>query len=389
MENVSPSNISIYLGNNAGNMLEKEIENAKTSIIVTSPYIAYNKIDHLIEKSHQGVKVHICLAEREPLHADYTIQNILKKIIVEKIAPSSEQMSSHKHDSFNIDNKSDTYKNKKKFNRLFLFRIFLLILIPIVTYIYYLYYDYNHNISVEKISDITLADVKRINNLSKISNPLKIAGNQRVADQINDIAKKNKIPIKVLQNKEKLIVQVKNKTVATLENKGLNIKWDSNIRYLCFYFIITFILYFSSKAIQNFLYKDAKKNPIITNFNKYKHCYRYINSNIKVSYFLKKENEEYDNNTNKVDFLHAKFYVIDNKVVYLGSLNYTNNGFNNSIETTVRIEDENIAEHFTKASNSLWEHVIYHNIFKDTTYTKKSGKTVYRKSLAKIVYGRE
>lgn len=36
-------------------------------------------------------------------------------------------------------------------------------------------------------------------------------------------------------------------------------------------------------------------------------------------------------------FIHSKIYVIDRKVAYLGSLNYTNNGFTSNFETRVRI----------------------------------------------------
>lgn len=39
-------------------------------------------------------------------------------------------------------------------------------------------------------------------------------------------------------------------------------------------------------------------------------------------------------------FLHSKIYIIDDKIAYIGSLNFTYNGFHNNIETCVTITSE-------------------------------------------------
>ena len=50
------------------------------------------------------------------------------------------------------------------------------------------------------------------------------------------------------------------------------------------------------------------------------------------------------NNLNGNTFIHAKIYIIDEKIVYLGSLNFSNNGFSLSMETRIRTTDKNVSE---------------------------------------------
>lgn len=96
--------------------------------------------------------------------------------------------------------------------------------------------------------------------------------------------------------------------------------------------------------------------------------YEYVNNNISITYFLK--------NKNHTNYLHAKFYVLDEKIVYLGSLNFTNNGINHSIETTIRIEDADLAKQFSASASNLYKHISYHNVF--NYYGRKSlAKTIY------------
>ena len=48
-------------------------------------------------------------------------------------------------------------------------------------------------------------------------------------------------------------------------------------------------------------------------------------------------NFKFIRNNNLEKFIHSKIYIIDRKVAYLGSLNYTNNGFTKNFETRIRI----------------------------------------------------
>ncbi len=85
------------------------------------------------------------------------------------------------------------------------------------------------------------------------------------------------------------------------------------------------------------------------------------------------------NNFQSLDkmFIHSKIYIIDRKFAYVGSLNYTKNGFTTNFETRVRITQS------TKI-NELVEFV--HDIF-DDNYNFKAhelwflGKQVYSEEL--------
>ena len=72
-------------------------------------------------------------------------------------------------------------------------------------------------------------------------------------------------------------------------------------------------------------------------------------------------------------FIHSKIYLIDKKIAYVGSLNFTNKGFTSNFETRVRITERD-------KINELREFV--HNVFDDDINFKKHelnwlGKKVY------------
>ncbi len=75
-------------------------------------------------------------------------------------------------------------------------------------------------------------------------------------------------------------------------------------------------------------------------------------------------------------FIHSKIYVIDREIAYIGSMNYTNNGFTSNFETRVRITH----------SEKIKELVAFiHNIF-DDEYNFKSHELAF---LGKQVYSEE
>lgn len=83
-------------------------------------------------------------------------------------------------------------------------------------------------------------------------------------------------------------------------------------------------------------------------------------------------NNRYDNK-----FLHSKIYVIDRRVAYLGSLNYTKSGFTTNFESRIRITQK-------EKVNELVNFV--HDIFEDNVNLKKHelfylGKKVYSEEL--------
>lgn len=89
--------------------------------------------------------------------------------------------------------------------------------------------------------------------------------------------------------------------------------------------------------------------------------------------YFEKLNFKYLRDNGENMFIHSKIYIIDRRVAYVGSLNYTTKGFTSNFETRVRItEKQKIAE--------LVEFV--HNIFDDHDVFKRHelywlGKNVY------------
>ncbi len=84
-------------------------------------------------------------------------------------------------------------------------------------------------------------------------------------------------------------------------------------------------------------------------------------SAIDTSYNYIEETEEYITKLNKIvdynyipekeglmPFIHAKIYIIDSKILFTGSTNYTENGFKNSIESRVKIMDKDVVQKFRK-----------------------------------------
>lgn len=54
-------------------------------------------------------------------------------------------------------------------------------------------------------------------------------------------------------------------------------------------------------------------------------------------------------------FMHSKIYVIDRKIAYMGSLNFTNNGFTSNFETRIRITQKNKIEELVEFMHSIFE----------------------------------
>jgi phosphatidylserine/phosphatidylglycerophosphate/cardiolipin synthase-like enzyme len=125
-------------------------------------------------------------------------------------------------------------------------------------------------------------------------------------------------------------------------------------------FIITLLCFYGFYKI------DSKKKDLAKT-----NIYRYE--------YLKKINFKYlRNNFRSHDsmFIHSKIYVIDREIAYIGSMNYTNNGFTSNFETRVRI---------TQLEKLKELAAFIHNIF-DDEYNFKSHEIAF---LGKQVYSEE
>ena len=55
-------------------------------------------------------------------------------------------------------------------------------------------------------------------------------------------------------------------------------------------------------------------------------------------------------------FIHGKIYIIDDEIVYMGSLNFTGNGTKNNYETRIRTVDENAVTKIADEFDELFSH---------------------------------
>ncbi|MBT4647826.1 NgoFVII family restriction endonuclease, partial [archaeon] len=89
--------------------------------------------------------------------------------------------------------------------------------------------------------------------------------------------------------------------------------------------------------------------------------------------------DDIDYETKKKTFLiHSKIYVIDNKVAYLGSLNFTYNGLVQSYESGIKIKDKDAIKKISKEIDLLFQGRINTNgkemFFRDIN---EWGKSLY------------
>ena len=63
-----------------------------------------------------------------------------------------------------------------------------------------------------------------------------------------------------------------------------------------------------------------------------------------------------DKNKLSDTFIHSKIYLIDEKIAYLGSLNFTSSGTKHNYETRIRTEDPNAIQEVKEEINQLMNH---------------------------------
>ncbi|MEX6625334.1 phospholipase D-like domain-containing protein [Tenacibaculum salmonis] len=59
-------------------------------------------------------------------------------------------------------------------------------------------------------------------------------------------------------------------------------------------------------------------------------------------------------------FIHSKIYLIDDKIAYLGSLNFTVSGLKNNYETSIRTKESKAIKEIKKEINQLFHHSNLH-----------------------------
>jgi len=82
---------------------------------------------------------------------------------------------------------------------------------------------------------------------------------------------------------------------------------------------------------------------------------RQSNQNKDTFDFLKENGIDVKWAPSKFNILHSKFAIIDNKIVLVGSVNWSKNGMQKNREASVIIYSENLAKEFENIFNKDWE----------------------------------
>lgn len=207
--------LEVYVGQNAGNQLNKDILSAKYEVIIVSPYIDESKIDDLINLKNRDVNVRLAFSDLRKKQRE----NVLQKLI-----------SQHKE--------VDVKKKEKVKKQIALFTYISVLLLSIAVF-----------------------------------------------------------------------------SAAYIELHLASREYKVNNTFALGAMVISLVA----------LSKTWKKKKQIEKTDIYSYTYS------------EKLNFKFIRNNDLSKFIHSKIYIIDRKVAYLGSLNYTNNGFTKNFETRVRI----------------------------------------------------
>ncbi len=248
--------VEVFVGQNAGNQLNKDILNAKAEVLIISPYIDEVKLDDLIMLKNRNINVRLAFSDLRPEQYG----SILRKLI---------------HQNRVTDMKKKEKRESLK-NLFFLSSVILLCL---------------------GISALVYFGFHLVDNLTNPNNFVALL-------------------------------------VAIASLYGFFRCWEKKT--------------------------EVEKMEIYT--------YHY-SENLNFKYV---RNNRYDNK-----FLHSKIYIIDRKVAYLGSLNYTKSGFTSNFESRIRITQQ-------EKVNELVRFV--HDIFEDNMNLKKHelfylGRQVYSEEM--------
>ncbi|MFC5683598.1 phospholipase D family protein [Flavobacterium sp. MAHUQ-51] len=149
--------------------------------------------------------------------------------------------------------------------------------------------------------------------------------------------------------------QIKDLGSEIVRNKWIELVKILDYVNIAFVFTIFLLAYFSKEI--KFLYGLI---PIIVLIVIRKYFQRKINNKQIYSYrysqlfpfkvFVSPEISNRNNNT----FIHSKIYIIDDEIVYMGSLNFTSSGTKENYETRIRTTDNNAVFKIIEEFNNLF-----------------------------------
>lgn len=191
--------------------------------------------------------------------------------------------------------------------------------------------------------------VKELINLNSLEKNIHLITTDTIEDYINSYGK----------NINRLIKQHQIKDEEAEKNRN---KWIDTSNFILFG-IIGFSL---TLLLTAYFYRELKLLygiiPIVLatlvfkfyqNKIKQKRIYNYHYSQLfPFKVFISSKN----NNTYKNRFIHAKIYIIDDEIVYMGSLNFTKSGIEDNYETQIRTTDPVAVTKISDEFNNLFHH---------------------------------
>ncbi len=126
-----------------------------------------------------------------------------------------------------------------------------------------------------------------------------------------------------------------------LRKKGMKYSLFTLIFTLIFFFLRSLFLFWVSFIITGIIFYHFYNKKIYT----YSY-YSPINLKVVPDEYHDKENGKY--------FIHSKIYVIDEKIAYLGSVNYTYKAFKSNYETRIKVSSQKAVLDISKEVDKLF-----------------------------------
>lgn len=312
--------IDIYIGQNAGKQLNEEILRAKQEVLIVSPYIDEKKLNDLFYLKNRGVSIKLMVSD---LKGDDLKRREQYKRIIHKL------ISQHKI----TDEKAKSGRDKKII--ICYFGLILSFVLGIMSLIYFVgNFPFSDSITSQKIDIVNFIPIGAYLFLAFIS---------------YSYYHKSKNKGRYLFYLTILLCAFS--VISLLPIFIPKTILSENSEITC-YFLLGIVFIITSYLL--WLYRNRlKKTPI--------YSYEYT-QNIDFKYIR-----------DTAKFIHSKIYIIDRRVAYLGSLNYTNNGFTTNFETRIKISQKEKIDELVNFVNEIFNDNL--NFMKHENYFL--GRQVY------------
>ena len=133
--------------------------------------------------------------------------------------------------------------------------------------------------------------------------------------------------------------------------------------------------------------KDRKLDNFIKFLSLFVHKKNHENLEIEI---INEEKYNFDvlKSNQKYNFFHSKIILIDNKILFLGSINFTSQAFNNNIETRIKIKTNDNYKDVLEGFNNYYNNInkAYEEYFYDKTEILNYIENIIKVSEQSFVY---